>query len=118
MKMFFSRVTHVFVRTVLARDGVWHETSGEKTDGCPKGAIGGHSGLGVRKVEFNPGFSPRSPLLQSKTFHFSLLQFPFQENGEASEPASSGTHEPQLESVQAKMKDLMCCKQQRPDTAK
>ena len=76
------------------------------------------AGLGVRKVEFNPGFSPRGPLLQSKTFHFSLLQFPFQENGEASEPASSGTHEPQLESVQAKMKDLMCCKQQRPDTAK
>ena len=40
------------------------------------------AGLGVRKVEFNPGFSPRSPLLQSKTFHFSLLQFPFQENGD------------------------------------
>lgn len=39
------------------------------------------AGLGVRKVEFSPGFVTRSPLLQSKTFHFSLLQFPFQENG-------------------------------------
>ena len=41
MNMFSSRVTHVFVRIVLARDGVWHETSGEKTDGCPRGAVGG-----------------------------------------------------------------------------
>lgn len=40
------------------------------------------TGLGVRKVEFNPGFSPRSPLLQGKTFDFSLPQFPFQENGD------------------------------------
>ena len=39
------------------------------------------TGLGVRKVEFNPGFSPRSPLLQSKTFDFSLPQFPFEVQG-------------------------------------
>ena len=58
--MFSSRVTHVFVRTVLARDGVWHETSGEKTDGCPRGAAGGRW-IRSQKSGVQPWLQPQGP---------------------------------------------------------
>ena len=60
MKMFSSRVTHVFVRTGSARDGVWHETSGEKTDGCPRGAVGGRW-IRSQKSGVQPWLQPQEP---------------------------------------------------------